>query len=90
MQQYYDNWGHRVYMFYSDPKTHTWRKPNKNEAKTFFYNTDALGELSVSHVLSVIKVTNANELGWKFEETFCAESVPYCIHLYSLPYLNKS
>ncbi len=84
LKEYFDDWGHRVHMFYAEQKLKTWRKPKKNLSKEFSYNTEALLKLNVTHAFSVIKVKNPQRLGWKYEGTFCHKNIPYCIHLYKV------
>lgn len=89
LKRYFDKWGYRVHMFYNDQPARTWWLPEKQiVSKEFSYRTRALVNLSVSHVFSVFEVSNAGELGWKYEKTFCEQSIPYCILLYSIDHSN--
>lgn len=84
LKTYYEDWGHRVYLYYHGQGLVRWQKPLPTKPKDFFYNTEALKNLDVSHIFSTIKVKNHHSLGWRYEKDFCDTSIPYCIHLYSL------
>lgn len=85
LENYYDTWGSRAYMFVSEiGKHYLFTKNNDREIKHLDINTDALKQLGGDYVFSALPIKNHQELGLHFEKTFEAEESPWKIYLYKL------
>lgn len=85
LENYYDTWGSRAYMFVSEIGKHYLFTKNSNRViKHLDINTEALKELGGDYVFSALPIKNHQELGLDLEKVFETDNSPWKIYLYKL------
>ncbi|MFC2949625.1 DUF6044 family protein [Virgibacillus sediminis] len=85
LKNYFDDWGGRLYMYVAEHgKDYLFTKNRNEPIEQLDINTDALEELGGDYILSAVPISNYEELGLEYEETFENDQSPWEIRLYSL------
>lgn len=86
LQDYFDNWGNRCYMFSSElgknflyGKNHDIREINNLEI-----NTDALRELGCEYIISAVRINNANQINIEYVDTYTTPESFWELYVYRL------
>ncbi|WP_181348026.1 DUF6044 family protein [Thalassobacillus sp. CUG 92003] len=85
LQNYYDTWGGRAYVFSSElGKDYLFSKHSDETIEDLSINTEALSELGGEYVISALPIENHEEIGLKLEQTFQNDQSPLKLHLYQV------
>ncbi|GIO24709.1 DUF6044 family protein [Oceanobacillus sp. J11TS1] len=83
LQNYFDTWGGRLYMYVAEHGKNYMFTKNRNEPiQDLAIDTTALKELGGEYVLSAVPIENARDIGLSLEETFTEQDSPWEIYLY--------
>lgn len=85
LENYYDTWGSRVYMYVSDiGKHYIFTKNSDRVIEHLDINTEALKELGGDYVFSALPIKNHQKIGLELEKSFETDQSPWKIYLYKL------
>ncbi|MGP4105741.1 DUF6044 family protein [Virgibacillus sp. L01] len=85
LENYFDTWGGRLYMYVSELGKHYMFTKNSNEElENLNINSKALSKLGGDYVLSALPILNNEENGLKFERSFENSKSPWKIYLYKV------
>lgn len=85
LQQYYDNWGSRCYMFVDElGKKYEFRKDEEKSLDNLTIDSEALKALGGDYVLSTVRINNSEKIKLQLLETFERASSPWRIFLYKV------
>ncbi|ASK62587.1 hypothetical protein CFK37_10705 [Virgibacillus phasianinus] len=85
LENYYDTWGSRAYMFVSDiGKHYLFTKNSKRVIEDLDINTKALKELGGDYVFSALPIKNHGEIDLTFKKAFENKQSPWKVYLYKI------
>ncbi|WP_404454674.1 DUF6044 family protein [Virgibacillus necropolis] len=85
LENYYDTWGSRAYMFVSEIGKHYLFSKNSDKViQQLDINTDALKELGGDYVFSALPINNHQKIGLTFKKSFKSAQSPWKIYLYKI------
>ncbi|WP_079529625.1 DUF6044 family protein [Halobacillus hunanensis] len=83
LESYFDTWGGRLYMYIAElGKDYLFSKNSDEVIDQLDINTKQLHDMGGDYVLSALPISNHQELGLVFEQSFENASSPWKIYLY--------
>lgn len=85
LQQYFDNWGSRCYLFSSELGTnYLWSKDQNKIVSNFQINVSALKSLGCSYLFSAVTIQNYKDLNLTFLKSFTTPKSYWNINIYQI------
>ncbi len=88
IEQYYDGWGNRCYLFSSElgikHKSFNCYKFEPHSVEHFAFNPQAFSVLGGKYLISAVEIKNHDDVGLHFERTFTDDQSWWKIYLYSV------
>lgn len=86
LQNYFDNWGNRCYIFSSElGKNYLYGKNNEiREVNNLEINTNALKDLGCSYIISAVRINNAKQLDLEYVNMYTTPESFWELYVYRL------
>jgi hypothetical protein len=85
LQDYFDNWGNRCYLFADELGTEYLYGKNKNKViNELKLDTAALKSIGCKYIVSAVRIKNCDDIGLKYENMFFDDSSFWRIFLYRI------